>query len=606
MGNMVAFLKRFSAGDCSGDSPWPARIFICLAVLISYASVWPNEFVFDDKFQILFNDFLKHWSNLPKLLTNQNFVVNGIPEGFYRPIQMLIYFLIYQAFGPSTIAFHALNISLHALNACLLHHFGIRAGFRKGAAFTAALLWAVHPLHTSDVAYISSTAELLRGSFCLLGLITLLPDFTPRRSGAKQIPGAFAPRRSGAKQILGAFASRKIWQAMIFFMLALGCKESAVVFPALAAATLFFTNKDRARFSIYLKTWPLWLLAACYIAIWLWFIHKSGYTTDKNGDPQLFQYYTSNFLNRVLTSLATLPVYARLIVWPAGLHIERSFPTFSTLWVWPPTVISILPAAGLMMAGLSLLQILWGRLRRNKYSSGAGARRGLSLSFGLLWFAVALSPVTGIVIPADALISESWMYLPVMGLFLGVAQTAAGFFETRQNAARLLVLVMAFSLGITTFFQNEVWRSPETLYRNVLQNGELGNRLCPGAGIFYMQQGEFDKAIEPFKCTLNYPDRPHKRDWAAEIHLQLAMAWLQVRMNEMEDNASQGEVARALPSCQHIPEAIGELGKALQADPDFYWAHIVLADIYQYQGNNQMVDFHLKQVEAFLKKQGGH
>ena len=547
-----AFLKIFSAEVYSGNSPWPARVFLCMSVLLSYASVWPNEFVFDDKGLIVWNEFLKHWSSLPRLLTSQDYAGYNMPGGGYRPIQMLIYFLIYQAFGPSTVAFHALNIFLQALNACLLHHFGIRAGFKKGAAFAAALLWAVHPLHTSVVAYMASTAELLRGSFCLLGLITLLPDFTPRR----------------------------IWRAMIFFMLALGCKESSVVFPALAAITFFFISKDRTRVTAYLKMWPLWLLAACYIAIWLLFLH----ITNNNMSPMHIQDYTSNFTNRALTSLATLPVYARLIVWPVDLHIERSFPIFSTLLAWQPMT-------GVLMAGLGFLQIFWGRTRRT-----------LALSFGLLWFAIALSPYTGIVIPIDARINEGWLYLPTMGLFLGGAQTATGFFETRQNAARLLVMALAISLGIATFFQNEIWRNIETLYQSVLHREGRVDQLGAHLGLFYMEQGEFDKAIEQFQYGLDHADERSKIG-RAYSHFRLALAWLHVRIDNK--TLKVDDMIRILPSCQHIPEAVGELEKALQDNPDFYQAHQLLAFLYRYQGNNLMADFYQKQADAILRTRGG-
>jgi hypothetical protein len=436
--NIKAFSKTFL-------DPWPARGLLCLAVLLSYASVWPNEFLFDDKYLIVLNEYLKHWKDLPKLLTGLTFAGGGLPEGFYRPVQMLIYFVIYQAFGASTIAFHALDVGLQALNACLLFQFGVRAGFRKGAAFAAALLWAVHPLHTTLVTYMSSTAELLWSSFCLLGLISLLPDFAPS----------------------------KVWKAMIFFVLALGCKETAVVFPALAVITLFFVSKDRTRFSVYLKTWPLWLLSAGFIAVWLLFIHVSGYNLNNTGSPMHFAGYMSSPVNRSLTSLATLPLYAQLIMWPAGLHIERSFGVFTTLLLWPPMV-------GALMVGLGLLQILWGRMRR-----------GLALSFGFMWFAIALSPVTGIVIPVDALINEGWMYMPLMGLFLGITETAAGFFEKRQNAARAIVLVLAFSLGTATFIQNEVWRNTETLYQSIAKNGGRAYQL----------------SITPRDCMASYPPR---------------------------------------------------------------------------------------------------
>jgi hypothetical protein len=537
--------------------PWGERVFLYLAVLLAYASVWPNEFVFDDRNLIILNEFLKHWGSLPKLLTSRNYTGSGFPgTGFYRPVQMLIYFLVYQSFGLSTTAFHTLNISLHCLNACLLHHFGIRAGFKKGVAFAAALLWAVHPIQTSDVAYMSSTAELLWSSFCLLGLITLLPDFKPR----------------------------KIWKAMIFFILALGSKESAVVFPALAAITFFFVSKDRIKTSAYLMTWPLWLLTTGFIAIWLLFMHTSHFNMDITKNLAWFQYYSSNLPNRIITSLASLPVYAQLIVWPAGLHIER----FTIIF---PTLMALQPAIGVLMVVLGLLQVLWSRMKR-----------GLALSFGLLWFAVTLSPYSGIVTPVDAVLCEGWMYMPTMGLFLGATQTASVFFTRRQNTARLVVMALALSLGIMTFFQNEVWRNIETLYQNVTQNGGVGNRLRFNLILFLVEHQEFDKAIKLLQTDADHLEEydPAKR---AAIHLQLALAWLHIPLNQ-DGNSNLGAVGRALPYSQHIPEAIGELGKVLQEEPDNNQAHLALAAIYRYQGNTQMSDFHNKRVREILQGQG--
>ena len=45
-------------------------------------------------------------------------------------------------------------------------------------------------------------------------------------------------------------------------------------------------------------------------------------------------------------------------------------------------------------------------------------------------------------------------------------------------------------------------------------------------------------------------------------------------------------------------------GFVLQENPDFYWAHAALAIIYRYEGNNQMADFHQKQVGVILQRQG--
>ena len=309
---------------------------------------------------------------------------------------------------------------------------------------------------------------------------------------------------------------------------------------------------------------------------------------DRSPDPQWVQLYTGNLKNRLLTSLSTLTVYARLIIWPAGLHIERVYPTYLTLLLWQPMT-------GAVIAGLCLLQIIWGKMRR-----------GLALSFGILWFAVALSPYTGIVLPIDAIISEGWMYMPTVGLSLGVAEIVAGFFEKKkgmvQSIVAALVLSLALSLGTATFFQGEIWRTPETLYLNNVRNQDWSRaESCYILGLFYLGRGDFDAAIEQFREEIYKPDGPDPRLESA--HMWLAMAWLHV---EVKGNQVTIEALnRALPYSRHTPEAIRELGKALQENPDFYQAHGMLAVIYRYQDNKQMADFHERKAAETVQKLKG-
>ncbi len=177
-------------------------------------------------------------------------------------------------------------------------------------------------------------------------------------------------------------------------------------------------------------------------------------------------------------------------------------------------------------------------------------RLALALSFGLLWFAATLSPYTGIVIPVDALVAEGWMYIPMMGLFLGAAQAATGLFEKKQDAARLLVLALAFSLSTATFLQNRVWEQHlETVYQNTVQDLEPGERLYV-MGLFYLQQGDFDEAIEQFQRGIDHPgDRTNTQ--LASTHMWLAMAWLHVDVKE--DNITMESLLRALPSSPLYP-----------------------------------------------------
>ena len=223
------------------------------------------------------------------------------------------------------------------------------------------------------------------------------------------------------------------------------------------------------------------------------------------------------------------------------------------------------------------------------------------MSFGLLWFAAALSPATGIAFPINEMMAERWMYMPLMGLFLGVTQTAAVLFEKRQYAARALVLVLVVALGTATFLQNKKWLNPETFYQNVVQNGGNPLRVTYILGIYYLEQREFDKAIALSRHEIDNTNGRWAGRWISP-HMLQAMAWLQVQPDQDGMVSSVDDMARFVRTSPHIPEAIAEFGKALQADPDDSLAHQYLAIIYRYQNNNVMADFHDKQAKSILQR----
>ena len=428
-----------------------------------------------------------------------------------------------------------LNVALHALNACLLYVFGLRIGFKRGVSCAAALLWAVHPLYAAtDVTHIASTAELLWSGFCLAGLIMLLPDFSPRR----------------------------IWMSLAFFVLAALSKETAVVFPALATATFFYVSRDRTTISRYKKLWPLWAFAAVYISLLIGSVHK-------------FSDVDSGIAVRIFTFLATLPVYARLIVLPVGLHYERVIPVFTTLFAG-------LPLAGLLMVVLAFAQIAWGR-----------AQRGLTASFGIMWFAIALSPYAGIVFPINALLSEGWMYMPCMGLFLTLTSLAAPLFEKRENLARILVVVLVIMLGAGTIRQSQTWETRAAVLKNIPADEEYTSKLHLELGLLYMREGMFDKAIAHIQHELDHDGL--SKLLQSRLHMHLAMAWLHIPPDEGGETFTL--TPQAIAASPHISEAVHELGIALEDDPGYGWVHAALAFIYRAQGSEQMARFHENQAK---------
>jgi hypothetical protein len=253
-----------------------------LAIFAAYSNVYHNAFLYDDKTLITDNFFLTSWRSFDTLFVTSTLQGNNLRniDSFYRPLQILLYLFICQTAGPSTVAFHLLNISLHALNACLLFTLGVKMGFQRSATMLAVLLWALHPVQTEAVTYMSGTADPLCGAFLLPGVLVLAAGFNPPR----------------------------VMSACFFLALALLSKETAVVFPLLAMGLLFYSSEERWALSTYLKTWPFWLLTGLYYL---------GRTTVLNFSGM---FPNISVEDRIYTFLASLPVYLRFLVWPTDLH----------------------------------------------------------------------------------------------------------------------------------------------------------------------------------------------------------------------------------------------------------------------------------------------
>ncbi len=87
----------------------------------------------------------------------------------YRPLTMVSYGLN-ALLSPNPLSYHLMNVALHALAA--LAAFSLARSLLRStpAAGVAALLFAVHPVHTEPVANIAGRAEVLAGLFSLLAL----------------------------------------------------------------------------------------------------------------------------------------------------------------------------------------------------------------------------------------------------------------------------------------------------------------------------------------------------------------------------------------------------------------------------------------------------
>ncbi len=547
---------------------------LALAVFLAYGNIFDNEFLFDDMALIATNAHLRDWSHIGDILTSSTTAGAHLSGGFFRPLQMLLYLFAHRLGDGDVFWFHALNLALHIANACLVYKLGLKMGFDARGVFFAALIWALHPLHTEAVTYMSATADPLYALFCLWALIVMLPDFSPR----------------------------KILLAAPLMLLGLASKETAVVLPPLAVACLFYASPARLKLRTYARTWPLWVLALAYTG-WRWY--AEGFTTPHTSELfydnnltslALTKAFANEPIYRFFTFLATLPSYAALLVWPSGLHMERNFPVYPGLLYWP-----VLGGALIVLGALVFIV------------RSARARQSLALSWGLLWFAAAHAPHTGLFVLMNGVLLEHWMYLPSAGLFLGLGQTLASASKNAPRAAHALcaaACAVSLALGVATYEQNKTWRDHVSFYGRILSYEKNATRAHANLASYYIGRGDYDEAIGHLAAAIEISD-VH-----AEARYNLASAYLHKAFRKQypaadapADPYKQPYTFSIPPSLtptqkENVAKAVENLKRSVEIQPDYFRSWQTLGDVYErvLKDKKQAAIYHAKAQGILSKK----
>ncbi len=165
-------------------------LIIVVAVLVAYHNCFALPFLMDDPLAIVDNPGIHHlWPIWDVLSPSPTSLVGG------RPVVSLSFAVNYALGGVTVGGYHAFNLAIHALAALTLFGFvrrtllrpSLRERFAASAtslALATAVLWAVHPLQTEAVTYVSERCELLMGLFYLLTLYCFVRGTDSKRSGS--------------------------------------------------------------------------------------------------------------------------------------------------------------------------------------------------------------------------------------------------------------------------------------------------------------------------------------------------------------------------------------------------------------------------------------
>ena len=383
----------------------PVILIVSLGLII-YGNSLGGKFLWDDEYLIQRNTYIRSFSNIPKIFTQDTGAGSGRFFGFYRPLYILSYNVDYLLYGLKVWGYHLTNIILHILaSLCLLKLFNILFD-QPLVSLAAALLFLAHPMNTATVSYMSGRADSMVDLFMLLSFIFYAKD-TAR-------PG-------------------RLSYAMIFvtYAMAILTKESSLFFPALILLYHYSFNKK-----IELKRFvPLIVIALGYAVLRLTalkFLIAFG--------PQSIAGSTT-ILQRLPGFFASLVSYAGILIVPLDLHMGRGMVRFN--FSDPIVVAGMLIFAGIAAAAFYLRK----------------AERPSMYFFGIMWFIIFILPVSN-VYAINAYMAEHWLALPAMGLFLIAGEAFYSMYKVGKLKYYAIALLAAAVLfyGYATIRQNSYWK----------------------------------------------------------------------------------------------------------------------------------------------------
>ncbi|MBL7157530.1 MAG: tetratricopeptide repeat protein [Candidatus Omnitrophica bacterium] len=528
---------------------------IFLVTFLVYLNTLGNDFIWDDEYLILNNSQIKSFSHFFNVFKTYVGYGSENVNNFYRPLQELSNMVDYFLWSEDATGFHFTNSLLHAFCAVLVFILIYYISGNKPVAFLTGIFFGVHPIHTEAVAYIAGRADSLYSIFFLLAFIFLI----------RHVNRVLKNRENNIFMLASG----------AFFVFALLAKEISMVFPLIVVLYTYIMLKDSVPPSVYNKLKYSWIPYAVIVVVYI-SLRLTVLNFFKIAPPTALA--SIPFPNRILTFFKTILVYFKLLLFPVGLHMERTIGVARSLGE-PDSFVSLLAVLGAITGGIVFY-------KKNK-----------AISFFIFWFFINLLPVSNIY-PINSFIAEHWLYMASVGCFFIAAVAIYAIYQkSRRNvfaktAVIALTTILVLPYSVLTVKRNADWKDEITFFENTLRYSPRHSRLYLNLGNTYFEKKEYDKAIEQYEKAIVIK----KND--AESYSNIGSAYMSKgNLGEAEKYLKKSIVIKFnLPIAHYnlariyyqkgkTKDAIEELEISIKQLPQFYGALNELGEIHLKEGN---------------------
>lgn len=420
---------------------------LMLYVIILFSYTLKHQFInYDDPYYIVQNPLIKNlsWEGLKEIFTTPVL-------GMYNPLTFIVYAIEFEVWGLNPKGFHFVNLLFHLIASAASFYFVRKLSGRFGTAMIVAILFAIHPMHVSVVAWSSQTKTSLFVIFYFIGLIQYLKFIESKRI---------------KNYLLTAFC----------LILALLSKPSAVSFAPMLLLIDYYKSRTW-EWKLFVEKIPFFALAFA--------IGLINLLTHTETDDSIFS-INSNY-----------SIWEYLLIGNYGItfYFEKLIAPFQLSMIYPyPKPGEVFPIN--YYVGLIILPIIaFGIFKAGNFRK--------DVLFGMGFFFISIAIVLRIIPAGDFGMGNRYSYLSYTGLFFVAAQFFMNIYEKKyaisdgaRNKTMIAgVLILLVFSGIT-IERVKVWENSITIFSDVLKKHphyEIGYNQ---RALALVEIGNYNKAIE--------------------------------------------------------------------------------------------------------------
>ncbi len=526
-------------------------IMILIGTII-YSNSFDCPFQFDDKHNLVDNDYVKSFSF--KAIWNYYSL---------RVIPLCSLALNYHFGQLNVFGYHLVNLMIHLVNSCLVWWLTLLlfsspylkniplAKHKKAIGLFTALLFVSHPLATQSVTYIVQRMASMATLFYFLSLALYLKA---------RINGKF-----------NGFAVFLYSSASISAILAFLSKENAFTLPiTILIVELFFFRT--LKITTKIKDKRIWIPLVIFFILISFILAQLSFKLIKPISPDEFSdYKVITPQNYLYSQFYVIVKYIQLLILPINQNFDYDIP-LSNNFLDGRTISCFIFLISLMAMAVFLFN-------KNRI-----------ISFGIFWFFITLS-VESSIIPISDLMYEHRTYLPSLGFFLILISFVFHLFGNKTKYAFVILTVIICINSYLAFERNKVWKDEFTLWNDAVLKSPNKARPLFNRGHIFDEKNKKMEAIKDYSKAIEvqpkYVNAYYNRGilYESESNIDLEIKDYS-KVIELDNSYYKAYNNRANLS-PNFEMALKDYNKAIEINPKFYQAYFNRGNLLQNNKRNE-------------------